>query len=372
MDPNSTKQNVADLLAGGLKGMGEKKLAALEKPLLVELVIAAGGKADESDETADLVKKLLKKKRAKAILEPSNSVAHGDAESTPKQTQQCPKEENRITRQQIFKHKHSLTFIAFNAFKLRLDNEALADDFNELAAAFAEADVISISEVAAGTQKTISRATQFKGMLESNGASWSMATSDPSGPGNPEVHLILAKAPVRIVRWATTSTAGGVPLDHAPITALLEDARFGLFSQFVVTSVHFPPESRAKSRDAQIASFFQSYATQAAMRCETPFSEAGAKDARRKLPVHIVSGDFNTWPGHERLSLASKGYYVALGEHISTTSGNKCLDNFVLSAHTRNYFSLSCRVMEFQTPHNSHKGVVGLSDHSPITLSLER
>jgi endonuclease/exonuclease/phosphatase family metal-dependent hydrolase len=372
MDPDCTKQKVADLLAGGLKGMGERKLSALEKPLLVELVLAVGGEADESEETASLVKKLLKKKKAKEIREPINSVAHCEAESEANETHQCPKEDPRTSKLHIFKHKHKITFIAFNALKLRLDNEVLADDFKELAAAFSEADVISISEVAAGTQRTISRAMQFKSMLEASGASWNMAMSDPSGPGNPEVHLILAKAPVRIVRWVTTSTAGGVPLDHAPITALLEDARFGLFSQFVLTSVHFPPESRAKSRDAQIASFFKSYATQAALRCDTPFAEAGAKDARRKLPVHIVAGDFNTWPGHKRFSLGAERYDVALGEHISTTSGNKCFDNFVLSEHARNYFALSHRVMEFQTPQNSHKGVVGLSDHSPIMLSLER
>ena len=245
-------------------------------------------------------------------------------------------------------------------------------DFTELAAAFAEADVVAISEVAAGTQKTLERARKFKDMLETQGSTWSMAMSEPSGPGNPEVHVILAKAPVRVLRWVTTSTAGGVALDHAPMTALVEDTRFGQFCQFVVTSVHFPPESRHRSRDAQITSFFKNYATQAALRCDTPLSETGAKDARKTLPVHIVGGDFNTWPGHDRFSLSSDGYEVALGEHVPTTSGNKSFDNFVLSAHARKYFTLSYRVMEFQTPQNSHKGVVGLSDHSPILLSLER
>lgn len=91
-----------------------------------------------------------------------------------------------------------------------------------------------------------------------------------------------------------------------------------------------------------------------------------------KLPVHIVCGDFNTWPGHKRFSLRSEGYEVALGEHLPTTSGNRCFDNFVLSTHARDYFALSYRVMELQTPQNSHRGVVGLSDHSPIMLSLER
>ena len=209
-------------------------------------------------------------------------------------------------------------------------------------------------------------------MLSSNGSEWSMAVSEHSGPGNPEMHVVLAKAPISVIRYVTTSAADGVTLDHAPLSVLVEDTRLGNFGRMVLTSVHFPPESRAKQRDSQIASFLRCYRTESTMRCDTPFTLSGAKDARAKLPVHIVGGDFNTWIGDEKYSAVTSDYETVFGAHVPTTSGNKAFDNFLLSSHARDYFTVSCKVLELESPQNSHKGSKGLSDHSPILLTLER
>ena len=374
-------------MAGGLKGLGKKKLSALELPLLRELVDRIGGTSSDEDSVETLVKQLLKKKRNKKI-----SPAEEQDSSLPpvqlvdeKAEFQSPSLERPIARRpdpsptisppvgsRVFKDKHTVTVIAFNALKLRLDQEELQDHFEQLAARFAEADIVMISEVSCGSQKTAGRASAFKSMLSSNGSEWSMAVSEPSGPGNLETHVVLVKAPISVIRYVTTSAADGVALDHAPLSVLVEDTRLGNFGSMVLTSVHFPPESRAKHRDSQIASFLRCYRTESTMRCETPFTLSGAKDARAKLPVHIVGGDFNAWIGDKKYSAVTSEYETVFGAHVATTSGNKAFDNFLLSSHARDYFTVSCKVLELETSQNSHKCRKGLSDHSPILLTLER
>lgn len=374
-------------MAGGLKGLGEKKLAALSLPLLKELVDRIGGVSSEDASVESLVKLLLKKKRNKQVVPVDKKKASSEpTERVPEKAEfQSPAFRRPVATRpglsptistplgsRVFKHKHTITVIAFNALKLRLDHEELHDHFEQLAARFAEADIVMISEVPCGSQKTASRASTFKSMLSSYGSEWTMAVSDPSGPGNPEVHVVLAKAPISVVRYATTSAADGVALDHSPLSVLVEDTRLGDFGRMVLTSVHFPPESRARQRDSQITSFLRCYRTEATMRCNTPFTPTGAKDARTKLPVHIVGGDFNTWIGDEKYSAVTMEYETVFGEHVATTSGNKAFDNFLLSSHARDHFTVSCKVLELETPQNSNKGIKGLSDHSPILLTLER
>ena len=387
MDPASIGQQASDLLAGGLKGLGEKKLSALELPLLRELVDHIGGRTSDEDSVESLVKQLLKKKRNKQVprVDKQNTSPQPIQLVDAKAEFQSPSCKRPVARKpapsptispvlgsRVFKHKHTVTVIAFNALKLRLDQEELQDHFEQLAARFADADIVMISEVSCGSQKTAGRAGAFKSMLSSNGSEWSMAVSEPSGPGNPETHIVLAKAPISIVRYVTTSAADGVTLDHAPLSVLVEDNRLGNFGRIVLTSVHFPPESRAKQRDSQIASFLRCYRTESTMRCDTPFTPSGAKDARAKLPVHIVGGDFNTWIGDEKYSAVTSDYETVFGAHVATTSGNKAFDNFLLSSHARDHFTVSCKVLELETPQNSYKGNKGLSDHSPILLTLER
>lgn len=388
------KQQASDLLASELKGLGEKRLAALGLPLLEELVRRLGFTPTDDDSVECLVKFLIKKKRNKQVAPVEKDEEKTTAAFSKPQIERAEFQSPSFRRpaaerpatvgpesspttsaplgSRVFKHRHSITVVAFNALKLRLDHGELHEAFGKLAARFAEADIVMISEVACGSQRTAGRVASFKSMLSSHGSEWTMVVSEPSGPGNPEMHLVLAKAPISVVRYVTNSTADGVALDHSPLSVLVEDLRFGDFGRLVLTSVHFPPESRARQRDSQIASFLKCYRTQSAMRCDTPFTLSGATDARVKLPVHIIGGDFNAWIGDDRYRTSTLGYEATFGQYVPTTSGNRAFDNFLLSSHTRDHFTISCKVLQLENPQNSHKGVRGLSDHDPVMLILER
>ena len=49
MDTGSLGKHASDLLEGGLQGLGEKKLSALDLPLLRELVDRIGGTSSGED-----------------------------------------------------------------------------------------------------------------------------------------------------------------------------------------------------------------------------------------------------------------------------------------------------------------------------------
>jgi endonuclease/exonuclease/phosphatase family metal-dependent hydrolase len=378
MEHSATDRAASDALAKGLKGMGEKKLAELGRDVLAAILDRIGAPADEETTVDEMVKALLKKKRSKAISPPATLEIQPPSTPTqsPYQSHSNEPDKPKCTSPplgiKVFKSKHRMRIIAFNSLKLRIDKEELRGQFETLVSAFAEVDVLLVSEVPAGGAKTSNRAAELRQMLESHGAKWEMVASQPSGPGTPEVHLVLAKHPVRVVKQVTTSSVNGVSLDHAPFTALVQDDRFGNFNKFVVTSVHFPPESRARQRDQQLSNFMIAYSREATLRCEMPFTEAGARDARASLPSHVVAGDFNSWVGDEKYALDKHGYEVLLGKNVPTTSGVRSFDNFVLSKHTRNNFAVSATVLELEAPQKLCKGVIGLSDHSPIMLMLER
>ena len=378
MEQSATDRAASDALANGLKGMGEKKLSELGRDVLAAILDRVGASVDQETTVDEMVKTLLKKKKSKAIappvpseVQPPSTPTQSPAESRSDQSDK-PKCTSPPLGIKVFKSKHRIRVIAFNSLKLRIDKEELKSQFKTLVSAFAQADVLLVSEVPAGGAKTSNRATELRQMLESHGAKWEMVASQPSGPGTPEVHLVLAKHPVRVVKQVTTSSVNGVSLDHAPLTALIQDDRFGNFNKFVVTSVHFPPESRARQRDQQLSNFMAAYSQEATLRCDTPFTEAGARDARGSLPSHVVAGDFNSWVGDEKYALDKHGYEVLLGKNVPTTSGVRSFDNFVLSKHTRDNFAVSATVLELETPQKSCKGVIGISDHSPIMLVLER
>ena len=390
----------SELLRTGLKGKGEKKLAALEDDVLRALVAGIGAKdfIDESTSSADMVKILLKQKRRGAkedVKEDAKEDVKEDVKeeeefrrpspprrpATPAPPEFAPsdaEEEGPVasrTRASIWKPRYSLKICAFNALKLRLDRDGLEDDWRELIADFAQdMDVIVLSEVRASTALFKRRAVGLLDRLNLVGESvWSLVTSESSGPGIPELHVILCKSPIRVVRSQTLQAIGSIKMDHAPFSALLGDSRPG-GGRVVVTSVHMPPETRARERDVQIVRLLEMYGKtgESTVRLETPFTTRGAKDAKTPFVAHVLAGDWNAYLGNPRYEASKWGFEVLFGENTKTTAGRRAFDNFLLSEDTRDNYTISAKVLELAVHQNSRKSVIGLSDHSPIVLELER
>jgi len=345
------KQRAEQLVASGLKGLGEKKLSELGLGLLIEIVKQLGDDVPEEANVEGLVKTLLKKKRNKQVLCKATTSPQTESQIVGSNTRESG----------IFKKKHSIEFIAFNALKLRVFREDLKEQFKMLVERFAMADVIVMSEVS-----NVQRAKEFLSYLKVHGE-WTLQTSPPSKPIN-EIHAVFVKASIRVLRHVTTMSVGVHEFAHAPFTLLLEDQHLG---RFVVSSVHFPPQNKAPERDAQIKAFVKAYTEESTLRCDTPFTEKGARDAKTKLPVHLIAGDFNCWPAAEIYNIEAHGFTALLGKHVSTTSGNQAFDNAIVTENARNMFAISSSVLELSSPQRSCKGQIGLSDHSPVAFKFE-
>jgi len=279
------------------------------------------------------------------------------------------------TRASIWKPRYSLKICAFNALKLRLDREGLEDDWKELIADFSvDMDVIVLSEVRASNALFKRRAVGLLERLNLVGEHvWSIHASESSGPGTPELHVILCKSPVTVLRSQTLKAIGSIQMDHAPFSALLEDTRPG-GGRVAVTSLHMPPEGRARERDVQIVRLLEMYGKtgESSVRLDTPFTTRGAKDAKTPFVAHVLAGDWNAYMGDPRYEVAKWGFEVLFGENTKTTAGKRAFDNFLLSEDTRDHYTISAKVLELATHQNSRKSIIGLSDHSPIVLELER
>ena len=274
----------------------------------------------------------------------------------------------------IFKERHELRVCSFNSLKLRTGKAGLEEQWLMLIATLSTFDVVLVQEVPAeGQVKDVekTRANLLKKAFEHHsGDKWAIVLSEPCGPGNLEVHVALVRQPIEVVSSCTNRTACGVPLDHAPLTIKVKDTRFKSEGDrtWVLTSVHFPPKTRARDRDVQIKAFLKDYERQAAFRLDTPLTEKGAKDARTPTVHHLVCGDFNCFPG-VGFGLETHGFaQPMLGEHVSTSSGGQAYDNFVMSKFAANKFSVDSDVLELAMPFV--KGQDGLSDHSPIVLKV--
>lgn len=275
----------------------------------------------------------------------------------------------------VAKERHELRVCSFNSLKLRTGKAGLEEQWLMLIATLATFDVVLVQEVPyEGRVKDVESTRAFllkKAFEHHSGDEWSIVLSEPSGPGNLEVHVALVRHPIEVLASCTNFTANGTTLDHAPLTVKFRDPRFRNEGDrtWVATSVHFPPKTRAKDRDAQIQAFLKEYETQSAFRLDTPMTEKGAKDAKVQTVHHLVCGDFNVFVGDERFELGKRGFsHPMLGEHVSTSAGACQYDNVFLSKFAGNKFALSADVLELQM---ARKGEDGLSDHSPIAAKIK-
>jgi endonuclease/exonuclease/phosphatase family metal-dependent hydrolase len=200
-----------------------------------------------------------------------------------------------------------------------------------------------------------------------SGDGWSRHVSEPSGPGNEEVHEVFVRHPIRVVDTRTTMTSSsGGSFSHAPFSVLLEDTRFAeeCDQRFVVTSVHFPPKGKREERDNQIRSFFEDYASLSINRLLTPLTAKGARDAGTAPVNHLIAGDFNCAVTDEIVDLGKHSFQKPLLDaRIATSAGKEAYDNFLLSKDA--VFAIEARPLELAVCSQR-----GLSDHHPIALKL--
>lgn len=377
-------QTSASILESGFRGVGDKKLKAMDAALLRELAsVVSSGEISKDASVDDLVKIILKHKRSasKEKKKKSEPIEQKEQEEPPplvdKALVQFSEDEEEPvssrTRSSIFKKRKVLRICAFNSLKLRLDRDGLEDDWEQLIEEFKSMDVLMISEVRASKSLFEKRALELVRRLEQrSGSKWNMSVSQPSGPGIPEVHIIVVKAPIEIVRSHTLMEIGTLRMSHAPHVCLVDPYNGSkVLPMLVLTSVHMPPESKEKERDVQIARLISRYSDEAEIRLNTPFTDKGAKDANHRPVAHILGGDWNAWVGDPIYEVEKNGFEHMFGTKTDTTAGGRAFDNFVISDNVRNHFAISSRVMEFARPQNSYRGQIGLSDHSPILLELE-
>lgn len=393
------KKTVEELAETNLRGYAETRLGNLELDKLRQLGELFEIQDFETIDKEALVKELLARKKSnkpkEEEAEKKTETKEGDADDGEKfevvlnserpvpdgeKTKLIPSGEDGVafevtvestpTSTRVIKDRHSLHIIAFNSLKLRVGKAALADDWAALFAVFATADVLLISEVP--HEKNIHESNKRGKIVEMalemhSGDGWSRHVSEPSGPGNKEIHEIFVRHPIRVVdtRTTTTSSSGG-SFSHAPFSVLLEDTRFEDENdqRFVVTSVHFPPKNKKTERDNQIHSFLADYASLSINRILTPLTAKGAREAGVSTVNHLIAGDFNCVLTDEIVDLGKHSFQKPLLDaRIATSAGGAAYDNFLISQDA--VFAVEARPLELAVC--SQKG---LSDHNPIALKL--
>ena len=240
-----------------------------------------------------------------------------------------------------------------------------------------EVDVLLLSEIPckAGAQ----RVAEVQTILErATGCTYTVHFSEASGVGpnknQPEYHVALVKTGVEVEATIThhtyiDDTSTQRPLDHAPFTVFVTDARFKdvACQKLALTSVHMPPKSRKKDMVVQAKGFLDACRTQRAwpdaLRSKRPLSFAGPN---RSFCTHIVGGDFNCDPGAQ-LDLPHSVWLVGL-ENAATSSGRQAYDNALLNrSATKAWMSIGTRLAGFPL---SQQGKGGVSDHDAVVVTL--
>lgn len=381
----------------------DKEKSAAEASKAVEEIFApAEGEAD-ADPDVELTEEQIaarrdREERAAAFIQLAAAVAPPE----PPEPTEVTGEVRPASPVTVDTH-HQLRVCSFNACKMRLgsankayaetsecaDKEEyegthkgaeLAQKWLTLAARMADFDVIMLQEVP-GTEKVMNEKVEtFAAMLEiatEEGQFWTAVSSQKSGkngkmvgPGA-EVHVCFIKSPVEFKSWSTLRKVGATELDYAPLQVHLHDPRFAdpADRDFVVTSVHLPPSKRIDARDSQIAALLRNYSAHdtSEYRMQQPFKPSKEVKA---VPVHIICGDFNTYPGQEQYNMLGSGFVGKIPKDAATTSGHQNYDNVLVDTHANDRLLIGGGIMQLRNPHNAAKGEVGLSDHYPVFVEV--
>jgi endonuclease/exonuclease/phosphatase family metal-dependent hydrolase len=378
-----TECDIESLLVSNLKGWGVVKLTKLNDGKLCTLAKEMG--VDEHLlntplNHSNVIDAILERKRERANKRiPSPLVPASKYDSmTEEGAARLLQSTVRYKYRDVFVSRHQLKIMSFNSLKLRTGKAGLHEQWIAFAAMMGEFDIVMMSEVPA--KQAVERAQSLLQLIgsccspqdEQHDLSWSLHVSDPSGPGNPEVHVVFVRSPLTVMHVRTLSSIEGVKMDHSPFQIAIEDPRFTLNKQFVLTHVHMPPSSRANDRDTQLRMLLRCYPLQSDLRFDLPFDAKAAKERGMKEVTHIVCGDFNVYPDPEVYLLKSNGWAEPLlPEKVSTSSGGRAYDNFIIDHHAAKRCSTFSDVMELALAQNSSLGELGLSDHDPIVLTVK-
>jgi endonuclease/exonuclease/phosphatase family metal-dependent hydrolase len=377
--------DTAELVSTNLRGWAEKRLEKLDAEQLDALAIAMGAAEkplDLSDNKMSVIKVILerKKERGKERAPSPLVPCEGKEASKEDQEEAATLLQSRVKEKYkgIFVSRHQLKIMSFNSLKMRVGRVGLQEQWLAFSAMMGEFDVVCMSEVPAKNAKE--RAETLLQLIKScfaksedcDAPEFELHISEPCGPGNLEVHVAFVRKPLKVLATQTLTVVEGVKMDHAPLQLVLEDPRFALSKQLVLTHVHMPPSGRKADRDMQLRLLLRCYPNQAALRGDTPFHPKAAKERKREEVTHVICGDFNVYPSHNEYALEKHGWAdPLLPERVSTSAGSMSYDNFLIDRHAASRLSTFSDVLELMMPQNSSKGEIGLSDHDPIVLTIK-
>ena len=307
-----------------------------------------------------------------------------------------------------------LKICSFNALKLRLsdpgkfldgtarptdknglltDGMVLLQHWQALASIMAGFDVVVMQEIPANEKLREERITVFLTMLSkgtAEGRTWTYVNSVPSGKagGPKECHVAFVKSPLVIEKvhtWQSAGVAPSVLLDYAPLQILVSNPSRPNF-KLCLTSVHLPPAKpaeRARQRDTQLNAILKGYWDHMRAEWNLARTSKGAKDAgkAKEEVVHVIAGDYNVFPGIvdadaegteiERFSLTRNGFVCTVPESAATSVGKMNYDNLLIDTNTFKKYMPNGAVLKLVKQQNSAAGQIGLSDHNPVTLTIE-
>ena len=337
-------ETAAVLLNQNLWGYGEKRLGKLPPDVIVHLCNALLKKTPE-DPKAQIealleAKKRLptptvegghRRRRAAAVAAAAAAEPPPPPPSPPPPPladDEVKDDEPTVSRTTRFQ------IVSLNALKLRIEAPQQRTAWQKLFKALAGEDVIVLQEIPAGKQ-LFHRRTHFALEALNTHATrgrWALLASEPSGASAAdkctECHVLLYQThTVEVVKATTLHLISNLRMCHAPLVVHL---RFG-GHDLVVGSVHLPPDTTKRRADkkAQLQLLLRQYAADSSLRFDLPFTNKGAKDAKRAFVTHVLVGDWNSEPAE--LKTAGASFEALLRGAVPTTTGGKSYDNVLLN-----------------------------------------
>ena len=395
---------VADAVRTAMENIKQSVLETAEKEEEEDVLSKAAAEFEKmfiKDENTDpavlAAEEEANKARANAFVQ---LVAAASPPEPPPEAQAPPPIEPAAP-EDVLVDKHRLRICSFNALKLRLgsanksydkcadtsDTEGyegtqkgaeLTQKWLTLSARMADFDVILMQEVPGSEKLLDERMSTFAAMLQlatPANVEWTALPSEKSGkdgkvvgPGA-ECHVCFVKAPVQLRDFGTLKKVGCTELDYAPLQVALHDPRFEdpADRDFVVTSVHMPPSPRVNARDTQIAALLRNYSAPdtSEYRLQMPW---GLSKRSERVPVHVIAGDWNAFPGNEHYDMAANGFINKIPKQAATTVGHKHYDNVLVDTRADERFLIGGGILQLKAAKEEDKAV--LSDHWPVFVEI--
>ena len=362
----------AVILNQNLWGYGERRLAKLPPEVVVHLCNALL-KTTPSDPQQQ-IEALLKAK--KKLPTPTVAAAALPAEPAPPSPPPPAAEPGDAEEAEPpFRERLELRIVSLNALKLRVETVAQKTAWQKLFKALADEDVIVLQEIPASKQ-LFHRRTAFA--LEALNTHttlgrWALLASEPSGASAAdratECHVLLYQTQtVEVVKATTLHLISQLRMCHAPLAVHVRSGGHDL----VLVSVHLPPDTTKRRADkkAQLQLLLKQYAVDGSLRFDLPFTNKGARDAKRAFVTHMLLGDWNSEPAE--LQAAGAGFEPLLRGAVPTTTGGKSYDNVLLNRDALEHWSTSLEILELTKTANFARGVDGVSDHAVVRARLSR